>query len=165
MQGKGLIKGVGCLLLLLLTLYLARALSQKRKRRLYLSEGLLLLLNHLCASLSSASLPLSAIYASFYHEGLAQVGFLADLKEEGLAYALERAREVLCLTEEERALLCPFAKRLGKGFLAEEKALCLYTAESFVRLYQGQKEAFSKKHRAEQALVLTGGLMVILLLL
>ncbi len=165
MQRDGLIKGAGCLLLLFLTFYIARLLAVGRKRRLCLAEGLLLLLNHLSANLSCFSMPLSAVYASFHHEGLEAVGFLSDLRREGLAVALERGREALSLSKEETELLYPFAQRLGKGFLSEEQALCRYTAESFARLYRRHREEFPKKRRTEQALVITGGLMIILLFL
>ena len=155
----------GSLLLLGLTFYLAHRLSVGQKRHLALSEGLLLLLHHISANLSCFSLPLSAVYASFSHEGLEKSGFLQDLRREGLLFALEKHREALMATKEEWEILLPFAQRLGKGFLKEQEALCRYTSERYGALFKLIEQEAPKKRKTQEALVITGGLMVILLFL
>ena len=158
-------KAIGCLLLLGVTLYTAWSLALLRRRRLRLREGILCLLHHLSANLSCFSLPLSALYASFQNEALEACGFLSLLREAGLLAALEGTKDALSLSSEEREVLYPFAEKLGKGYLGEEQALCRYAREGFERLYNSQREEFPKKRKTEGALVVTGGLMVILLFL
>ena len=155
----------GCLLLLGATLYLALTLSAEQKRRLALSEGMLLLLHHISANLSCFSLPLSAVFASFCHEGLEKTGFLKDLRRDGLLSALQKHKRSLSPSKEEWEILLAFAQRLGKGFLAEEEALCRYTTERYEALFKRLEEEGPRKRKTQEALVITGGLMVILLFL
>ena len=155
----------GCLLLFGATLYLALTLSAEQKRRLALSEGMLLLLHHISANLSCFSLPLSAVFASFNHDGLEKTGFLEDLRRDGLPSALQKHKRSLSPSKEEWQILLAFAQRLGKGFLAEEEALCRYTIERYEALFKRLQEEGPRKRKTQEALVIAGGLMVILLFL
>ncbi|MBP3437340.1 MAG: hypothetical protein J6K61_05490 [Clostridia bacterium] len=156
-------RAMGVFLLLGVTGYLAFFVSLRRQRHLALREGLLLLLYHLSANLESFSIPLSQIYASFQNDALEKSGFLPTLRQAGLYGALCAHKHNLALSQEEEGLLYPFAKQIGKGFLKEEQALCRYTKESFEGLYGTAKRELPKKRKMEAALVVSGGLMVILL--
>lgn len=133
----------------------ARALDEER--------GLCRLLAHVKEHLDAAPEPLSSLFASFEDEALARAGFLAVLEREGLASALESG--TLCLSE---STLCPlkaYAEGLGARSYAAEKAAAQSALSSAKQALTESEAAYPRKRRLTSTLLLTGGALVLLLLI
>lgn len=156
---------MGAALLLALSLYFCRSLARMEQGRVRQTEGILLLLRSLRTHIACFRTPTDEIYAAFENPALAEIGFLATLREAGLAEALSQHAKQLYLDEEELKLLSSFAEELGKSYCDDQLALCDYAQAQMEAALARRRAEAPARTRATRSLVLTGGLMLILVLL
>lgn len=137
--------------------------TRRERRRVAECEGLLALLRHIRAAVSSYGLPKGEIYRSFSSEVLEDCGFLSLLREKGLAAAL--AAELLIMKGERLRPLIAFASGEGMRLTAEELTACERAEGEVERLLQTMKEHLPERLRLSRTLVLTVGMMVAILLI
>ena len=148
-----------CLFLLLTLLFVIR----EERRRLLEYRGLCRLVSHIKSTLAASPAPLVAIYASFRDDALRRTGFLSLLAKEGLAAAL--ASGALHLDESETLPFRTYAEGLGTRLYSEEVRAAeeLFAA---VSLSLKEKEAaLPRKERLTGTLFLSGGILLLLLLI
>lgn len=155
----------GVLLLAGLTLYLCLFFTGVEGRRVRQCEGFLLLLRHIRAQITCFRTPIEQIYAGFENEALRQAGFLAALQKGGFSPALADCRAQLLLEAEEYKLLHAFGQEVGRSLTGEQAALCDYTIAELEKALAHRREEAPRRIRAARSLTLTGGLMLILVLL
>ena len=134
----------------------------EEKRRVAEYEGLVLLLRHIHTSVSAYGLPKEQIFAAFSHPALERCGFLAVLKEKGLPHALEKGG--LCVAQTALHPLYIFAEGMGMRLSKEELSACRLALDEAVQILSSLRERLPTRLRLCRTLVLTGGMMVILLL-
>ena len=139
------------------------AYRKENARRLSEYRGLCRLVGHISRSLSEIPIPLERIYADFEDAALSRTEFLTLLRRAGLATALTEGE--LHLTEEELSPFLSYAKELGMRLYAEErKEAARLSAEAEKRLSL-MEAAMPQKQRLTITLTLTGGALLLLLLL
>lgn len=136
-------------------------LLAEERRKVAEYEGLVLLLRHIRASVSSYALPKEQIYATFLHPALAKCGFLDVLGREGLACALEKGG--LCVGEEALRPLRIFAEGMGMRLSVEELSACGTALDEAEGILATLRDRLPTRLRLCRTLVLTGGMMVVLL--
>ena len=135
----------------------------QEKRRVEETEGLVLLLRHVRASVRAYALPKPKIYESFHHKALEKCGFLSLLKQEGLGVALEKGG--LSLKEESLRPLSVFAMGEGGRLTEEELTACEIALDGMEQVLMEAKKKLPERLRLLRTLVLSGGMMVVILLL
>ncbi len=160
-----LIKGIGIAFLTAITVYLCFEATKMEKKKLRQAEGFLLFLRHVKAQISCYCAPLGEIFAEFANDALEECGFLPVLREKGLADAVKKSRSSIYLEEEEINMLTAFASQLGTGYRSEQLEICDYYIGEFENLLNLKREEHPKKSKLGRTVVLTGGLMLIVVLL
>ena len=138
-------------------------LTKEERRRVEECEGLLLLLRHLRAQVSAYSLPRDEIYRTFSHAALERCGFLALLRDGGLAAAL--SAEKLALGAETLRPLVLFAEGEGRRLKEEELTAVSLAIEGMEACLTDVKRRLPERLRLSRTLVLTGGMMIAIFLL
>ena len=161
-----LVKTMGIIILLCGSLYLCVSFSLFERRRLEQCEGFLLLIRHVKAQIACFHMPLSRIWQTFSSRELERCGFLSALRESGdFEAALDACRGRIWLSEDELGLLRAFAGELGRSYLEEQMACCDYYIGELERAYAQRRTARPARTRLFRSLFLTGGLMLVILLL
>lgn len=138
-------------------------LGGQEKRRVEETEGLVLLLRHIRASVQTYALPKDKIYESFRHKALEKCGFLPLLKKEGLTVAIEKGG--LALKAESLRPLTVFAAGEGGRLTEEELSACGLALDGMEQVLAELKGKLPERLRLLRTLVLSGGMMVAVLLL
>lgn len=161
-----LLKTFGVILLLSGSLYLCFCFTQFERRRLQQCEGLLLLLRHIKAQISCFHMPLGRIYATFSSEELERCGFLEALRQtEDISKALDSAKGEMWLSGEEMTLLRAFSGEVGASYVEEQIACCDYYIGQLEQAYAERKTALPARRKLYRSLFITGGLMLVIILL
>ena len=109
--------------------------------------------------------PLSDIYAGFASVHLENMGFIHDLNESGLSFALSKHRRALMIREEIFASLSEFAASLGKSYIDEQLRLCsLYIEKTEECLISLNTELTSKSKLAMTLSCAAAGMSAIMFL-
>ena len=151
---------------LLFSLFLFGSLSAYRKeenRGLSEYRGLYRLILHLSSAISELPLPLCEIYATFEDDALLAAGFLPILQKEGLAAAL--SRDCVRIEHEKLAPFRDYAKGLGTRLYTEEQRAARQLAAEAERTLAAWEAALPQSQKITRTLSLTGGALVLLLLL
>ena len=109
--------------------------------------------------------PTGEIYRSFVHRELAECGFLSALRERGIDAAIGELRDKKYLSNEELRALRGFAAMLGKGQTEGQVRLCDYTERALLDALKKRREEAPRRTRVFGTLAVTGGLMLIIVLL
>ena len=160
-----IVKCLGILTLLSITLYFCYELTMLEKRRLRQTEGFLLLLRHIRAEISCFCSPLCEIFDAFQNESLEECGFLSALKSSNLSEAIEKTRSRIYLEQEEINMLGALASQLGSSYRDQQIELCDYYIGEFENLFTKTREEHPKRSKLCRGVVLTGGLMLIIVLI
>ena len=160
-----LIKACGALTLLLITLYMCLEASRMEMRRVRQTEGFLLLLRHIKAQISCFCTPLCDIYRDFENDSLSSVGFLSALREGGFSYALEVCRGKIYLEHDVINMLLGFGEELGKSYREEQLEFCDYYISQLECSYDKNRKEQPQRSRLYRSILMTGGLMVIIVLI
>ena len=155
----------GVVLLFGLSLFFCLCVSRMERGRVRQTEGFLLLLRYVRTQISCFRTPVQEIYGSFRNPALSECGFLDALRQYGFPEALDRCTGRLYLDEEELKTLSALGRELGRSYCEDQIALCDYTLEQMERAFDRRREEAPKRTRVAHSLVLTGGLMLILVLL
>ena len=155
----------GAALLLAASLLLAVTLSRGEEKKLRRSEGLVLLVRHIREEVRCFRRPLPEIYDSFSHAALEECGFLSVLRREGLAHALKEMADALTVSNEEKRALLAFARAVGNGQTEGQIRLCDYTLAELEKMLAKRREEAPRRTRVLQTMSISGGLMLLVLLL
>lgn len=155
----------GAALILLASVTLAHTYSTTERKRLSLVEGLLALVRFVREQVVCFHTPTGEIYRSFSHKELAECGFLSVLRERGMEAAVEELQDKAYLSSEELRALCGFAAMLGKGQTEGQVRLCDYTERALLNALEKRREEAPRRTRVFGTLSVTGGLMLIIVLL
>ncbi len=155
----------GAALIFLASLLLSRAYSAAERKRLLVCEGLLSFVRFVREQVACFRTPTGDIYRSFFHKELEECGFLPALRERGFEAAVKRLGEENALSAEELRVLCGFAAMLGKGQTEGQLRLCDYTERALLEALGKRRENAPRQTRVFGTLSVTGGLMMIILLL
>lgn len=159
-----LIKCLGIMTLMTITIYLSFEMTLMEKRKLRQTEGFLLFLRHIRAQISCFCTPLSDIFSSFENDALSECGFLKEAQNGDFATAITRCRSKIYLEEEEINMLSSFASQLGTSYRSEQLEICDYYIGEFENLFTRKREDHPKKSKLCRGVILTGGLMLIVVL-
>ena len=124
-----------------------------------------MLVRHIRGQICCYRTPIYKIYASFSHKELEECGFLSVLRERGFLAALNECASALYVEGQELSALRAFGTELGKSQTSEELRLCDYTAAELERAVARRREEAPKRTRVLQTLSISGGLMLVILLL
>ena len=154
---------VGALLWCIFLLLTLLTVIKEERRRLLEYRGLCRLVSHVHASLCTAPRPLCLVYASFRDDALARTGFLSLLSEKGLAAALDA--DVLHLDGEATRPFRTYAEGLGKRLYAEEIQAASELSTTVLLTLKEKEAAAPRKEKLTGTLFLSGGMLILLLLL
>ena len=160
-----MLKIFGILLLCGLFGYFAFDYTRHQQKRLYQTEGFLLLLRWLRGQISCYSLPISEAVAGFENKALEECGFLPRLRTDGFPVALGSCRDSLSVTKETERMLSAFAEGVGKSYREEQIALCDFTIGELEAAVHHVRQECPKQARLGRSLLISGGLALILVLL
>ena len=159
-----MLRFAGAALLIGLLFYLCYLHAQREERRVRECEGFLALVRHVRVEIASFRTPLPRALADFENAALEASGFLAHARAQGLEGALDAFYDRLLLDGEEKRTLYDFAEGVGRGYCREALALCERTEGALEKALQRRKSEAPARARAGQALLLFGGLSLLLLL-
>ena len=159
-----LIKCLGILTLLSITLYFCVEVTMMEKRKLRQTEGFLLFLRHIRAEISCFCTPLAEIFASFKNDALEECGFLREARDGNLQKAIEKTRSKIYLEEEEINMISALSSQLGSSYRDEQLEICDYYIDEFENLFTHARDEHQKRSKLCRGVVLTGGLMLIVVL-
>lgn len=159
-----MLRFAGALLLIGLLLYLCLLHTRREERRVRECEGFLLLVRHIRAEIGAFRTPLDRAIAGFGNPALEEAGLLPLARERGLGPALEECCERLLLDGEDMKCLLAFAEGVGKGYTQQALALCERTEGALSSALEKRKSEAPARARTGQALLLFGGLSLLLLL-
>lgn len=160
-----LIKCLGILTLLFITVYFAFEVTMMEKRKLRQAEGFMLFLRHVRAQISCFCTPLTDIFSGFSNDALEECGFLPVAREGNLSCAVDKSKGKIYLEEEEINMLSAFASQLGSSYRNEQLEICDYYIGEFENLFNRVRDEHPKKAKLFRGVVLTGGLMLIVVLI
>ena len=160
-----LIKFIGIFLLLTATLYLSVSIARSYRQRTRQTEGILLLLRHIRAKISCFSTPMSEIFEDFDNSELERTGFLSLARDKGLSSAVEESLRLGYFTYEQADMLMAMWNQLGDGYVDNAVGVCDYYISQFENVLSHEREEHPKMARIARGVVLTGGLMLIIVLL
>ena len=155
----------GAVLILLASVALARAHSAVEQKKLSVCEGVVGFVRFVREQVACFHTPTGEIYCSFFHRELEDCGFLPMLRERGLEAAVGKLEELKLLSQEEQRALRGFAAMLGKGQTEGQVRLCDYTERMLAESLKKRREETPRATRVFGTLSVTGGLMLIILLL
>lgn len=155
----------GSLLLVGLSLYACYSFSLLEERRVRQTEGFLLLLRYIRTQIACFRATVGDIYTSFENRALTECGFLAALRRIGFSEAMNASRARLYLDEEELRLLSAFGEEIGQGYAEDALALCDYTVSEMEKAMEKRRAEAPRRTRVAHSLVMTGGLVLVFLLL
>ncbi len=127
-------------------------------------EGFLLLVRHIRAEIAGFRAPLDEALSRFENDTLEEAGVLSLARERGLSSAIRSCRDGLLLDGGEIECLLCFAEGVGRGYTEEALALCTRTEGTLASALEKRKGEAPARARAGQALLLFGGLSLLLLL-
>lgn len=159
------VKLCGACLMLLLAALLASRGSAALRERVAVLEGFLSLLRYIREKIACFRTPAPDIFESFHCEALSRTGFLTQLRDGGMLFALEHKGDGLYLDGEAMALLSEFAAELGGGYAEEELARCELAISRLSDILASYKESLPKSTKLYRTLMLSGTLAVIIVLL
>lgn len=161
-----MLKTLGVILLLSGSLYLCFSFSVFERRRVQQCEGFLLLLRHIRAQIACFRMPLGRIWDSFSSAELQRCGFLDALRQKGdFAQALSCCKGQIWLSREELDLLYAFGGELGRSYFEEQVACCDYYIGELEQAYAQRRSEQPARTKLYRSLFLTGGLMLVIVLL
>ena len=155
---------IGGALFVLLLLYACLLRARQQEKRVRECEGFLQLVRHIRAEIATFHTPLDRALARFENAALEEAGVLALARTRGLCAALFEKRDTLCLAGEERKVMLAFAEGVGRSYRAEAIALCERTENLLAASLEKEKREAPARVRAGNALLLFGGLSLLLLL-
>ncbi len=160
-----LIKWIGIFLLAAATLYIALDLARSCRQRTRQTEAILLLIRHVRAKISCFSTPVGEILADFENEVLERSGILPSARENGLAAAVRAASERGCISRAQADMLSDMWGQLGGGYREEAVKICDYYISEFESTLSHEREEHPRMARLLRGVVLTGGAMLIIVLI
>ena len=155
----------GGVLWALFLLLLSWRLAAEEKRVLGELTGLCLLLDALRAELSGAPRPLPALFATFSNPALEGCGFLSILRQKGLAAALGSGALHKRTAGVALPILLPFAEALGTRLLAEESRAVSEALAHLSAVAKSTAEEVPRRVRLGGVLTVSGGMLILLLLI
>ena len=156
---------LGAKTILSMTLYVALLFSNMQSRRQKNLECFLLLIRFIESEISCYQTPLDDIYRRFDGDALERCGFSAVLREKGLKEALVECKEALCLSDEEYRLLLDFSGELGKSYREEQLRGCDYYRRMLESYCNEGRQELPARLKLCRSLTLTGGLLLVVLLI
>lgn len=156
---------LGALTVLFLTFYVGFLFSRMQNGRQMRLECFLLLIRFIESEISCYQTPLDDIYRKFEGEALEKCGFLAVLRERGMREALKECRSALCFSDEEYRLLELFACELGKSYREEQLRGCEYYRRMLENYCHEGRQELPARLKLCRSLTVTGGLLLVLLLI
>ena len=161
-----IVRLAGALLLIGGSVGLSACYARFESRRVGQSEGFLLLLRHVRAQIACFHMPLARVWETFSCPELERCGFLPALRETGdFAAALERCRRGVWASADEMTLLRAFGSEIGRSYLEEQISCCDYYIGEFESAYARHRTERPARARLFRCLCVTGGLMLVILLL
>lgn len=159
-----MLRFAGAVLLIGLLLYGCLLHARREERRVQQCEGFLLLVRHIRAEIATLHAPIDDALASFENAALEEAGVLSLARKQGLAFAVGECRDRLLLGGEEIGCLIAFSEGVGRGYVEEAISLCKHTEGALSSVLEKRKSEAPARARAGQALLLFGGLSLLVLL-
>jgi stage III sporulation protein AB len=159
------VKYAGMITVFICCTLLGNGLAVSEKRRLERSEALRDLFYFIYREIECFRTPLGDIYMKCSSEKLSKIGFIADMRNESLRYALENMKESLSYKEETVEALLDFAEGLGKSEYSDQVSRCKYVISIMDDDLKRSREAYPKNRKMCTSLGLLSGIMIIILMI
>jgi stage III sporulation protein AB len=156
---------IGALTILCLTFYVGFLFSRMQNGRQKRLECFLQLIRFIESEISCYQTPLDDIYRRFDGDALEKCGFTAVLRQKGMAAALAECRAALCFSDEEYRLLVDFSGELGKSYREEQLRGCEYYRRMLDSYCNEGRQALPARLKLCRSLTVTGGLLLVVLLI
>lgn len=156
----------GSVLILLSAMLVSRGYSRYCERRLRTVEGFLSFLMHIKGEIMRTLTTPEGFVRDFSCEELSECGFLSSVASgKSLSLSFEESLPRITLGTEEKRLLSDFFEGFGKDYMDGERIRVESYTEKLSHLADADRETLPKNDKLCRALLLSGALGLIILII
>lgn len=163
---KLIIKTLGSATFVVAAIYYGAIMIREERSKLTTSDAICEMIRYVRDNIEHFMKPLPDIFASYRNDTLERIGFLSDVRENGLRDAqLDRYFGKNYVDGEVFAVLADFCGKIGGGYRDDEIRLCDYAIARIEKRTAKMKDDFSSKTKIYRTLPPLFALSILLIIM
>lgn len=161
-----IVKTAGSVTLVIAAIYYGTVMICEERSKLITADAICEMMQYVRDNIEHFMKPLPDILASYRNDTLEKIGFLGDVRENGMKYAqLDRYFGKNAVDGEVFAVLSDFCGKIGEGYRNDEIRRCDYAIAQIEKRTAKMKDDFSSKAKIYRTLPPLFALSILLILI